>query len=298
MRYSGFSASTESSTYDDEEDGQVETGQSSDGKADLGSRLPRDNSFLMSQHHERYEGGVPPHAQASPRRSTPKLLSPRNTASKIPQNRASHAPPPHPSSNPAYLPEPVTPRQRIIQEFITTENAFLTTAQTCVSTFILPLRAQDCKTWIGGVPEDVCRLLDWYEDIVNLHAGIMKGLDGCSSLQGFAGVESISGFAAYLLEFVPKFQVYQPYWVRLEDILEVVGREVRDEKSCFGPFVRMQERSLDGRWTFETLLEEPLHRLTAYLDIFKVRFLVPAFLSGDIVVLCLLDRRLIDFLSP
>ncbi|KAH6905274.1 hypothetical protein BKA70DRAFT_1293871 [Coprinopsis sp. MPI-PUGE-AT-0042] len=298
-RYSSFSVSTDSSSYDDEEGPEgVESGQSSDGddweRGRLGGRM-----CFAPHRRESYDDGVYPHALDRPGQppqygSTPKLVSPRGASrlSTIPQQeRLDRAPGPHTNYHPPKLshhslphdleqqnpfsscgtPQEglLSPRESIIHEFLTSEQNFLNATQLCVSTFILPLRAQD-KTWIGGVPEEVSRLLDWYEDIVNLHTGILRGLEGGYDAQGGGYVQEGAGIAAYLVDFIPKLQIYQPYLVRLEDLSEQMGREVQDETSCFGEFVRMQEKSLmmDGGWTFEKLLMEPVYRLTAYLDIF------------------------------
>ncbi|KAH6901530.1 hypothetical protein BKA70DRAFT_1522283 [Coprinopsis sp. MPI-PUGE-AT-0042] len=279
-RYSSFSVSTDSSSYDDDEGREgVESGQSSDG--DDWSRGPQGGSRHSAPHHRDDYRTSECYVQPSHHGSTPKLLPPRSThhppdpptmARPEPFNRALG---PQTDSHPPNLSNHTLPQQQlssrdtIIHEFLTSEQTFLNTAQLCVSTFILPLRAQD-KTWIGGVPEEVSRLLDWYEDIVNLHTGILRGLEGGYDIQGGGYVQEGTRIVAYLIDFIPKLQIYQPYLVRLEDLSEQMGGEVEDETSCFGEFVRMQEKSLvtDGGWTFEKLLTEPVYRLTAYLDIF------------------------------
>lgn len=161
-------------------------------------------------------------------------------------------------------------RDDIIQEFIETEEAFLTNAQTCVTNFVLPIRAQDRRSWIGGVPTNISLLLDWYEDIVNLHLSIYQALESSASAQNRYSV--MSGLPSYLRDFIPRLHVYQPYLARLADVLEEILRLASDKNSEFGEFIRMQERALhNSGWTFERLLTEPVHRLAAYQELFSVR---------------------------
>ncbi|EAU83618.1 hypothetical protein CC1G_07991 [Coprinopsis cinerea okayama7 len=167
-------------------------------------------------------------------------------------------------------PEPANANRRevILQEFMESEETFLDNAQYCIDNFILPIRTQDRRSWIGGVPADISRLLDWYEDIVNLHMCILQTLESSMSTQG-PGSSTINGLPGYLKDFVPRLHVYQPYLVRLADVLEEVAKLASNTDSDFGEFIRMQERILKPKgWTFEGLLMEPVHRLAAYQDMF------------------------------
>ncbi|KAG2002447.1 hypothetical protein CC2G_004639 [Coprinopsis cinerea AmutBmut pab1-1] len=169
-------------------------------------------------------------------------------------------------------PEPANANRRevILQEFMESEETFLDNAQYCIDNFILPIRTQDRRSWIGGVPADISRLLDWYEDIVNLHMCILQTLESSMSTQG-PGSSTINGLPGYLKDFVPRLHVYQPYLVRLADVLEEVAKLASNTDSDFGEFIRMQERILKPKgWTFEGLLMEPVHRLAAYQDMFTV----------------------------
>ena len=70
-------------------------------------------------------------------------------------------------------------RQEIIWELCETELAFVDRLHSVIRLFIRPLRAQNSKTWIAGVPPDVARLFDWLEDIVNVHSQISAVLLCC-----------------------------------------------------------------------------------------------------------------------
>ena len=49
----------------------------------------------------------------------------------------------------------------------------------CMQQFILPLRVESSRSWITGVPRNVARPLDWFDDIANLHERIYQSL--CSA---------------------------------------------------------------------------------------------------------------------
>ncbi|KAJ2936743.1 hypothetical protein H1R20_g340, partial [Candolleomyces eurysporus] len=158
-------------------------------------------------------------------------------------------------------------RDEIILEFYRSEETFLSNTHLCVDLFILPIRNENSKSWIGGVPPSISRLLDWYEDIVNLHLAISQSLESSAAMQ--EGDIVVSGLANYLVEFVGKLHVYQPYLVNLGDVLEEVAGLVEDGSSDFGEFLRIQEGSLkDVGWTFERLLMEPVNRLAVYQEMF------------------------------
>ncbi|RXW17379.1 hypothetical protein EST38_g8471 [Candolleomyces aberdarensis] len=158
-------------------------------------------------------------------------------------------------------------REEIILEFYRSEETFLSNTHLCVDLFILPIRNENSRSWIGGVPPSISRLLDWYEDIVNLHLAISQSLESSAAMQG--GDIVVSGLANYLVEFVGKLHVYQPYLVNLGDALEEVAGLVEDGNSDFGEFLRIQEGSLkNAGWTFERLLMEPVNRLAVYQEMF------------------------------
>lgn len=160
-------------------------------------------------------------------------------------------------------------RDDIILEFIRSEEVFLANTQLCVDYFILPIRTENSRSWIGGVPSAVTRFLDWYEDIFNMHAALYQSLESSAAMQESDVV--VTGLAIRLNEFVTKLHVYQPYLVSLSDILEEVCFLVSDSTSDFGEFIKLQEDLLKGRgWTLEQLLMEPVNRLTTYQNMFSV----------------------------
>jgi hypothetical protein len=158
-------------------------------------------------------------------------------------------------------------RQEVIWELCETEDVFVNHLHSIVRLFVQPLRAQNSKTWITGVPADVARLFDWLEDIVNLHSQISAALHAARESH-YSTVERV---AESLKAFVPRLEIYQPYLVRLEDIAALIERLMEDEQSDFGEFVTLQESSTecDG-WSLEKFLIEPVNRLAQYPEFFRV----------------------------
>jgi hypothetical protein len=158
-------------------------------------------------------------------------------------------------------------RQEVIWELCRTEDIFVNHLHSVVRLFVQPLRAQNRKSWIAGVPVDVARLFDWLEDIVNLHSQILAALHG-SRKGHYSAVERV---AESLKAFVPRLEVYQPYLVRLEDIAALIERLMEEERSDFGQFVTLQEnaKECDG-WGLERFLIEPVNRLAQYPEFFRV----------------------------
>lgn len=164
----------------------------------------------------------------------------------------------------------------MIQELRTTEETFVDRLQTCVRVFILPLRVQSSREWIAGVPANVSRLLDWFEDIVNLHLLILQALNTHHD-RAWDLTES-------LRTFVPRLEIYQPYLVRLADVTEEIVVSMADESSNFGEFVNIQERTRECRgWSFEEFLMEPVHRLAAYQDLFTVCVAIFSLSNGSLI---------------
>jgi hypothetical protein len=134
---------------------------------------------------------------------------------------------------------------------------------------------QDTACWIEGVPGNVTRLFDWLEDIMNLHVEI------CSAMRVMLDRQRpvVERAADVIRAFVARLEVYQPYVVRVDDVLGQIVADGRvgehvEQRSDFGEFVRIQEQDEDCEgWTLEMLLLEPLNRLATYSAMFKVRFL-------------------------
>jgi RhoGEF domain len=160
-------------------------------------------------------------------------------------------------------------RQEVIWEFCETEDVFVSHLHSVVRLFVQPLRAQNSKTWITGVPTDVARLFDWLEDIVNLHSQILAALHATRK-DAYSMVERV---AESLKLFVPRLEIYQPYLVRLEDIAALIERLMDDGRSDFGEFVTLQQNSTECHgWSLERFLIEPVNRLAQYPEFFRVSF--------------------------
>jgi hypothetical protein len=158
-------------------------------------------------------------------------------------------------------------RQEVLWEMHCTEEEFIDRLYSIIHLFILPLRVQNSKKWIIGVPTEVARLFDWLEDIVNLHTQILSALNSIREVQQ----PVVQTVAEVLRGFVPRLEVYQPYLVRLDDVLGMIrGFMTSNGGSDFGEFVKIQEKECGDEWTLERLLGEPIIRLGIYPDFFRV----------------------------
>ena len=162
-------------------------------------------------------------------------------------------------------------RQEVIFEICGTEALFVQRLRTVLRLFIRPLRAQDTSTWISGVPGSIARLFDWFEDIMNLHVELNTELRNVRSDHQTV----VERFAGMLRKFVPRFEVYQPYVIRVEGVLRQLRGEDGDgtdgNLANFREFVSIQEREEDCEgWLLQNLLLEPLNRLTKCMDMFQV----------------------------
>lgn len=174
----------------------------------------------------------------------------------------------NPSVNPAE-----TKRRKIICEFCDSEETFVARLHVCVQLFILPLRVRNSKAWVDGVPSDIARFLDWFEDIANLHARhIVPTLRNVQRAVAHPEQNSVRCISEPLLTLIPRLEIYQPYLVRLRSIANAVGRMVSERDNDFGEFVAIQQRTPEcGGWGLEEFLFEPMNRLTKYCDFFSVR---------------------------
>ncbi|KAF8623275.1 hypothetical protein AX17_007481 [Amanita inopinata Kibby_2008] len=163
-----------------------------------------------------------------------------------------------------------TKRQEIIRSLCKSEETFVARLHVCVQLFILPLRVQNSKAWIDGVPLDVARFLDWFEDIANLH--MYHIVQTLRAIQRTADQNQniIACISEPLLALMPRLEVYQPYIVRLNSIAGIIGQMIRENGNDFGEFVTIQQRTPEcGGWGLEAFLLEPMNRLTRYCDIFS-----------------------------
>ena len=161
-------------------------------------------------------------------------------------------------------------REAVIQEIFETEEDLLRLLHICMQQFVLPLRVESSRSWITGVPRNVARLLDWFDDIVNLHEQIYQSLCSARDTQS----PTTDRVSESLRCFVLKAEVYQPYLIRLPDVSEEISFLMTSSgESDFGQFVYLQEQTseCDG-WSFQGLLMLPVHRLSAYQTLFSVGF--------------------------
>jgi hypothetical protein len=160
-------------------------------------------------------------------------------------------------------------RQEAIYTLCVTEEAFVLRLTNTINLFILPLRMQDSKCYISGVPPEIAKLFDWVEDILNLHTHLLSALRRVRETQ-HPVVERAA--EAIRTSFVKRLEVYQPYLAKLVNVAGTIARLVADTTNDFGEFVRIQEsaQECDG-WSLESLLVDPVTRLGKYPAIFRVR---------------------------
>ncbi|KAL0576636.1 Protein T2 [Marasmius crinis-equi] len=156
-------------------------------------------------------------------------------------------------------------RQETIWELYRSEVDFVDKLGSIVKLFILPLRVQNSRTWISGVPLEIAKILDWVEDIATLHKQIRDTLTGIQA----AKRPTVDFVAGAICGFVPKLEIYQPYLVKIDGVLAMLQRLLDDESSDFGEFVKIQERETGDEVRLIRLLKEPVQRLELYLKLFK-----------------------------
>jgi len=158
-------------------------------------------------------------------------------------------------------------RQEIIWELCDTEQGFVKSLRMILRLFVQPLRHED-KTWIPGVPRDVTRLFDWFDDIMHLHSQISSALHATRSAQYPVVIQ----IAETLRPFVPRLELHQPYLVRLESVSSAIEVMGKDMHSDFGEFVRIQTASPECEsMNLPSFLLKPVQRLMKYPLFFKVR---------------------------
>lgn len=215
----------------------------------------------MSQ-QPRNRRSTPRLSVTSPTLSATSTFDPRSDA-QLPQ--MSHQMAPQHSAQP-HRDIPRT-REGVIQEIFESEEELLRLFHICMRMFILPLRAQDSRTWIAGVPPNVAKLFDWFDDIVKLHSLIYESL--CSARDTMS--PATDRVSESLRCFILKVEVYQPYLVRLADVSTEITTLVDAHDTDFGEFVALQHRSKDCEgWTLDRFLMLPVNRLAAYQDLFAV----------------------------
>ncbi len=126
-------------------------------------------------------------------------------------------------------------RQEVIQELCGSERSFVATLGNVLEVYVHPLLDEN-RRWMTGVPPLAANLLDWLDDIYQLHAQICSALDYAQSSQ----VPIVTSIAAPLRHFVARLEVYQPYICRLDEVVELIEDAMGDPKSEFGEFLRLQ----------------------------------------------------------
>ncbi|KAJ6516790.1 hypothetical protein C8R47DRAFT_405047 [Mycena vitilis] len=163
--------------------------------------------------------------------------------------------------------QPEIHRQEAIHNLFVTEEAFAARLTNTINLFILPLRMQDSKCYISGVPSEIARLFDWLEDILNLHTHLLSALRRVQEAQ-HPVVECVA--EAVRGSFVKRLEVYQPYLARLVIVAGTIARLVADNTSDFGEFVRIQQDVEEcAGWSLESLLVDPVARLGMYPAMFR-----------------------------
>ncbi|KAF5375847.1 hypothetical protein D9615_008234 [Tricholomella constricta] len=196
---------------------------------------------------ERHQSRLP---SPSPRREE------RRTRFQLPS-----PPPAHVDDSNDRLNDMETRRQKVIIEIYEAEAAFVKRMQVFVQLFVLPLRVQNSKDWISGVPSEVARLFDWLEDIVVLHTQILSALESIRATQR----PIVERIAESIRVYIPRLEVYQPYLVKLVDVMALIDQLMKDDQSDFGEYVRLQEAAPESEgWNFQDFLVEPVNVLAKF----------------------------------
>nr|GAT46209.1 predicted protein [Mycena chlorophos] len=158
-------------------------------------------------------------------------------------------------------------RQETIHQLLVSEETFVSRLNNTIKLFVLPLRLQDSRQYIAGVPLEIAKLFDWLEDILHLHRQLLNALRRAQETQQPV-IERLA--ESVLKSFVKQLEVYQPYLARLVGVAEIIARFVADKSNDFGEFVRIQESAKEcGGWRLEALLVDPVTRLGGYPGIFR-----------------------------
>ncbi|KAG0142782.1 hypothetical protein CROQUDRAFT_673358 [Cronartium quercuum f. sp. fusiforme G11] len=159
-------------------------------------------------------------------------------------------------------------RQEVIWELCETEITFVDGMRRVIDIFASPLRTPH-GTWIDGVPTTVAKLLDWLEDVVNLHAEMVAMVERYRLRQTHTD-GLVLRIADAFLKFVPRLEVHQPYLVRFSAVTASIEDMTCDIESDFGEFVRMQTSLPEcGNMNLPSFLLKPVQRLMKYPLFYK-----------------------------
>ncbi|KAM0791439.1 hypothetical protein ACM66B_005894 [Microbotryomycetes sp. NB124-2] len=158
-------------------------------------------------------------------------------------------------------------RQEVIWELIETEANFVDSFKSVVEIFALPLKSKK-GAWLRGVPVPVARLFDWASDIVYLHRQILQAMT--MARRTSVDFPLVTSIAASIHPFVERLEIYQPYLVRFEKVIQIIDDLVADPKSEFGEFVRMQSALPECcGLSLASYLLKPVQRLMKYPLFYK-----------------------------
>ncbi|KZT20025.1 hypothetical protein NEOLEDRAFT_1245464 [Neolentinus lepideus HHB14362 ss-1] len=157
-------------------------------------------------------------------------------------------------------------RGLVLKNFYISEQDFLADIRPVVISFVQPLRKENRKSWVNGVPPEIASFLDWFEDIVNFHTQF------CSILRSLnnGGRTVQERMCQTMLRFLPKLEVYQPYLVQYESVVSLLDKMILDKRSDFGEFVRIQQKEAGiSTSSLKGMLSKPKGRLDHYLTTFQ-----------------------------
>ncbi|WVQ84080.1 hypothetical protein IAT38_006225 [Cryptococcus sp. DSM 104549] len=166
-------------------------------------------------------------------------------------------------------------QQEILWEMYTTEQAFVGCMKHVLRLFAIPLKTPQGK-WIEGIPTKVGELFEGLEGVVRVHGELVGAQRGLREAAGAEGVVDVQAFLTALQTWIPKLahpaqSPHETFLLGFEDVVALVEAEVRDPKSVFGEFVRMQTKAeVLGSMSLGSMLLKPVQRLTKY----------PLFLKG------------------
>jgi hypothetical protein len=166
------------------------------------------------------------------------------------------------------VPTPKEDRLILAQDMLTLQTTYIDRLQIALDLFITPLRTDNAHAWLPGVPTNLGRLFSWFEDIVILHSHI------AGALQTLIDDEhaSSSRIGHVLREFVPRFEVYQPYLVRASSVVQTLKEMLVEDDNEFAEYVRIQEEQDDSQnLNLADLLLVPVGHLPICMEMFKVR---------------------------
>jgi hypothetical protein len=160
-------------------------------------------------------------------------------------------------------------RQEVIWDLCEREHYLVKHLHTALQVYVHPLLGKD-RQWINGLPTLITRLLDWLDDIFQLHSQIHSTLRQLRSSQ----YPVILRVAESLRPFIPRLEIYQPYVARLDEVLSMIDSLVRNETNDLGEFIRIQNSSQANiSMDMSSYLRLPTKRLGEYLDTFQVSVL-------------------------